>query len=152
MSALRVCLHHGDSWVARAIRWQTRSHWNHASLLVGDVLYEALEGRGVINVRPLREVQAREEVKTFAVPHLTDEGAAKVVAFLERQIGKPYDLSMVARFVTRQQADRKESGRWFCSELAFAALREGGVSLLCRVEPWAVSPGMLAYSPRLVAA
>lgn len=151
MSALRVVLHHGTSWVARAIRWQTRSHWNHASVCDQDGwLWEAIEGRGVVHERTLADARQREEVAVFAVPHLTDAGAWQVRAFLSRQIGKPYDYGMVARFVTREQADRRESGKWFCSELVFAALREGGVSLLARIEPWAVSPQHLAISPRLV--
>ena len=151
MSTLRVCLHHSGGWIARAIRWQTRSYWNHASVLVGNTLVEALPGPGVSARRTLADAQRTEDVRVFTIPHLTDEGAAKVVAFLDAQLGKPYDKTMIIRFVTRQQANRRQRGQWFCSELVFAALQAGGVNLLSRIEPWAVSPGTLALSPRLVA-
>jgi len=55
----------------------------------------------------------------------------------------------VARFVSRRQASRASRGKWFCSELAFAAARKGGVHLLKNVEPWEVSPGGLSRSPLL---
>jgi hypothetical protein len=41
------------------------------------------------------------------------------------------------------------NARWFCSELVFAALAHAGVHLFARIEPWAVSPGLLAISPLL---
>jgi hypothetical protein len=65
------------------------------------------------------------------------------------ELAKDYDYGMVARFVSRRQASRTESDKWFCSELVFAALRKAGIELLRDVEPWAVSPGLLAKSPLL---
>jgi hypothetical protein len=65
------------------------------------------------------------------------------------ELAKDYDYTMVARFVSRRQASRTESEKWFCSELVFAALRKAGIELLRDVEPWAVSPGLLAKSPLL---
>ena len=80
---------------------------------------------------------------------MTAEQEEHVKAFLGRQVGKPYDLSMVIRFLTRQQETRESKGKWFCSELVAAALGKA-VPVLARIEPWAVSPGMLSYSPLLV--
>jgi hypothetical protein len=51
--------------------------------------------------------------------------------------------------VSRRQASRKAAGVWFCSELAFAAARQAGISLLGATEPWEVSPGLFARSPLL---
>lgn len=54
---------------------------------------------------------------------------------------------MVARFVTRRQADRESAGKWFCSELVFAAFQAAGIDLLARTEAWEVSPGLLLRIP-----
>lgn len=148
---LRVALHHGSSLVSRAIRLQTRSAWNHASLVFpSGMLVESLEGQGVTDTRTLDAVRATERVQTFVVPGLSEPQARAAMAFALAQLGKPYDWTMVLRFITRRQEDRKSTGAWFCSELVAAAFRHAGYPLLHRVEPWAVAPGTLALSPLLV--
>ena len=79
----------------------------------------------------------------------TEEALGKVWFFAKEQIDKGYDYTMVARFVSRRQEQRSSSDKWFCSELVFAALQKAGIDLLRDVEPWAVSPGLLAKSPLL---
>ena len=89
-------------------------------------------------------------VDIFRVEGLSMSEGQKAINFAHEQIGKGYDFLSIARFLIRSQSRRKESGRWFCSELVFAALRKAGVDLLERIEPCDVSPGMLALSPRLI--
>lgn len=84
---------------------------------------------------------------TFEITQPCD--VAAVERFLLDELDKSYDYGSVLRFVSREQAARRDSGKWFCSELVFAALQKGGLNLLSRIEPWAVSPGLLAYSPYL---
>jgi len=143
-----VGLHKGKSWLSRLIRWQTRSQYSHASaVLLGldPVTIEAVEG---IGVHKLGFRGFQPDVDYFLAP-LTEEQERAAVEFLEEQIGKPYDWSMVARFISRRQEARKTSGKWFCSELVFAAIKKAGVALLSGCEPWEVSPGLLAKSPLL---
>src|SRR5690606_21875536 len=82
------------------------------------------------------------------IPLGADE-VLRLRGFLEKQTGKSYDYRMVFRFITRLQETRKSRGKWFCSELVFAALQQCGIDLLSRTEPWEVSPGLLARSPYL---
>lgn len=70
-----------------------------------------------------------------------------ILRFLEAQLGKKYDYTMVIRFITREQETRASSGKWFCSELVFAAFLAAGIALLARTEAWEVCPGLLARSP-----
>jgi hypothetical protein len=146
-----VALHRGEGFIARAIQWQTRSGYSHASVLLeaAELVIEAREFQGV-RIVPWAEVMASgERVDLFRVAGLTEEQEIAVREFLWDQIGKPYDYTMVARFISRRQEERTSSGKWFCSELVFAAFAQAGVKLLERIEPWAVSPGMLSLSPLL---
>ncbi len=144
-----VCLHSAPGVIGTIIRWQQRGAWSHASLY--------FPGRGVIEAREFCGVRAlpalapkpAEVIARYTVRGLTPELEERVFAFAQAQLGKPYDYTMVARFLTRRQADRKEAGRWFCSELAFAALKHAGIDLFAATEPWEVSPGLLARSPLL---
>jgi hypothetical protein len=80
----------------------------------------------------------------------TEAQELSIAIFLTDQLGKPYDYTMVARFISRRQAAREQSGKWFCSELVYYAFMQAGINLLDRIEPWAVSPGLLALSPLLI--
>jgi len=150
-----VLLYRGAGPVAAAIRWQTRGAYAHVALLVPDegelacgYLYEARPDRGVVRryTSLYRERERGATVLAVAAPLNRDA----LLAFAARQVGKPYDFTMVCRFVSRQNEARKSSGKWFCSELVFAALAEAGVRLFARTEPWEVSPALLARSPLLV--
>lgn len=146
-----IALHRGRGFIGKAIQWQSRSVYSHASVLLDEATaIEAREFKGVRMVFANMLAQPGERVDHFAVAGLTEAQAATVREFLYAQIGKPYDYTMVARFISRRQASRKSKGKWFCSELVFAAFAKAGVNLLDRVEPWAVSPGLLSLSPLLI--
>ena len=162
MSGLRVALFPGgSSLISRAIRWQTRGRYSHAAILFSDgVLIESREGQGVRRLWPYAAAiyLGAERADLFRLvlpdpppaaptPHPVNEPAAR--AFAEAQLGKSYDLGSVLRFVTRTQESRNGSGKWFCSELAFAILTKAGAPPLARIEPWAVSPEHLSHSPLL---
>jgi hypothetical protein len=141
--------------------------YTHAGLVVqvgsGEAfLYEAVEGTGV-RVMPVQErrLQAGEVCDLYAVEGLEQTIPGSLLGFLTLQLGKPYDYRMVVRFVPllfdllpwvnerRQRATRRSAGRWFCSELVFAALEKAKVSLFARTLPWQVSPDFLSRSPLL---
>ena len=146
-----VALHRGEGFIAQAIQWQTRSVYSHASVVFEEtgVVIEAREFKGVRSILWDEVAASGEAVDVFRVKGLLPEVEEAVGEFLQAQLGKPYDYTMVARFITRRQGAREESGKWFCSELVFAAFAQAGVKLLERIEPWAVSPGMLRLSTRL---
>jgi len=146
---LRVVLFRGKGLLSRLIKWQTRGEFSHAAIANGDVLYEAREGAGVRAMLWDAEEKKRHDYEEYDVPVANAEQYHDVMRFLQKQLAKPYDYSSVLRFVSRRQASRKSSGKWFCSELVFAALRKGGIELFKNIEPWAVSPQMLSYSPVL---
>ncbi len=147
---LVIALHRGTGLISRAIQWQTRSHYSHASVMCRNGCgIEAREGKGVrITSDWLKFKAPGEQVDLFTVK-VTEEQANSIEAFLLDQVGKKYDWTMVLRFVSRRQAARDESGKWFCSELVFAAFQQAGIDLLRDTQPWEVSPGLLGRSPLL---
>ena len=144
---ITILLYSGTSTISRLIRWQTRSQYSHAAAILPDgTLIEAREFEGVLSRYPT--ISRDMEAERFTV-EVTDAQAEIIERFLKAQVGKRYDYTMVARFVTRRDEARRTSKKWFCSELVFAAFKKAGVALLRDTEPWEVSPGMLARSPLL---
>jgi uncharacterized protein YycO len=161
---LRFGFHVGVGIISSAIRWQTRSlrdgvKYSHISVVAEDgTLLEAHEGaRRVIQQRRLEEVRQFERVDTAHIL-LDRTGRDRAWQFLWSQLGKPYDYLMVLRFLSRRGKSKGTEGRWFCSELAYAACQAAGVPLFGRTEAWEVSPGMFSryrdwtwdYNPQLV--
>lgn len=142
----------------RIIRWQTRGKYGHAKLLFVSAdetpfVIEACFGwpwesgaqKGVILRRA--EPDGKERATAwFAIPSMTPDGTEAAWRFAAAQVGKPYDLTMVLRFLSRRQESRKSRGKWFCSELAFAAIAKGGVALFQGTEPWEVAPDWIRRS------
>ena len=124
-----------------AIRWQTRSHWSHAALLVGDALiYEAWQGEGVRK----KVITDWEDTKTFEVP-TTGEQDEKIIAHAESKLGAAYDYRNVFRFVTRTRPCAND--RLFCSEYVMDCFAAGGILLFKRVSSAKVNPGHLEWTP-----
>jgi uncharacterized protein YycO len=145
---LRFGAHVGTGVVSRLIRWQQRSDVSHISLIDNDNrLIEALEFRGVTDVRTLESVRNEQRVDVFSVMVFPDQ-QRRAIEWARQQVGKRYDYLSVLRFVTRRDA-REHNGKWFCSELAFVAAQQAGVALLERISPSEVSPGHFVMSPLL---
>ena len=151
---MKVVLFKSKGFFQSLIKWQTRSKYSHAAILTSDgVLIEATTPGGV---RAIADWKQTPDAEIFKVEGFGGywgqrrEDENKAIAFLSEQIGKPYDYLMVARFVSRLQESRRTSGKWFCSELVFAAMQKADITLLRDTEPWEVSPGLLARSPLLI--
>lgn len=145
---LRIGLHRTGGWMSRLIKWQTRSEYSHASLVLpDDTVLEALQGKGVIHGRSIRSVKEQVDLFEVACGVPVTEAA---LTFAKAQIGKGYDWTMVIRFLTRQPESRKQSKKWFCSELVYASFAEAGWPLLRDTAPWEVSPELLSKSPYLI--
>jgi uncharacterized protein YycO len=139
-----IALFRGRGVVSTLIRWQTRSVYSHAALVLPDGrIVEAWQGDGV----RVKRLDDWSHVDRFEVADMTDEQWIAALDFALRQVGQGYDYWAIMRFVSRRHMP--DNDRWFCSELVFAALEAAGVRLFERIEAWAVSPGLLAIAPRL---
>lgn len=153
-----VLLLENNKFLSRLIRWQTRSAHSHSAIYIDGKVYEAVWPKvRVLSLAEFLEDYNQSFINVY-VPcypfsnrhyQLSNEKKEKLAAFLNKQLGKKYDLTMVLRFLTRRQESRKSRNQWFCSELVAAAFEKAGFSLLSRIEPWEVSPKMLSISPLL---
>jgi len=147
MYAPRILLFKGRGVVSRCIRWQTRSEYSHAALMLKDgSIVEAWQGEGVRTTR----LKDWCNVDVFGVREMTDSQWAIAIEYALEQVGKGYDYWGCVRFVSRRRLP--ENDKWFCSELVFAALQRAGISLLHRIRADEVSPGMLSLSPLMIPA
>jgi hypothetical protein len=141
----RILLYRNRGFIPWLIRFQTRSVYSHAAILLPDgltVIEAAFTG---VKARRWNSNDSHY-ADVFAVRGLTDW--ARVEAYLWDEIGCPYDWRSVFRFITRRDAGSKD--RWFCSELVMSAIASGYTHLLARIEPWAASPRDLSISPLLM--
>lgn len=143
---VRVALFRGKGIISALIRWQTWSKYSHAAIVMPDgYIVEAWHtGPGVRRKLP----SSTDGVDIFNIQGLTEDQSAIAEKFALDQIGTKYDYFGVFRFLNRRKVG--DNGRWFCSELVYAALKNAGVHLLSPdTEPSRVSPGLLGRSPLL---
>lgn len=142
---MKILLFRGRGFLSRLIRWQTRSAYSHAAVLLDDQhIIEAWQGAGV----RLKRMTDWADVDVFEpVVTLDAHQLAKVRLFLVEQTGRGYDYWGVLRFISRRRLP--ENGKWFCSELVFEAFRQAGMTLLERIDASEVSPQLLSLSPLL---
>ena len=170
----------GTSLLSRLIKWETRSSISHVSVVqVPDAVWDARREtiawgplHAALDTCPVWEAWGellkpsrsgvfkrtgiheghkpgtRIRLMRLADGHAGQLDELAVVTFLDRLVGRKYDWLGLVRFALR--IDRNKATRWFCSELAHAALERGGVRLLDRVVSYWVSPGDIYRSPKLV--
>ena len=135
--SVTILLFKGKGWISRLIRWQTRSIYSHAAILVGvDTIIEAWQGTGVRK----KKITRWDDIDAFRI-YCSDRQKKDVIEFLHKQLGKKYDYRSVFRFLIKIPAGIND--KWFCSELAFDALLTGRMQVLNNIEPEEVSPAHL---------
>lgn len=146
----KILLYRGTGFIDTIIRWQTWGSVAHAALWVpanvtGNYIIEATAS-GVIS-RPL-DNPFSEPAEVYDVPMMSESGWASAIIYAKKQIGKPYDFRGLFQFVARDGSDNPRA--WFCSDLVFECVRQGGVLLVARVPRCKVSPEKLRESGLLV--
>lgn len=137
-----VLLVHRRSWLGAAIRWVTRSPWNHAALLEGarhgDECWtiEAADLDGVRH-RRITDYEQDPTVRALAVyewPGLTGAQRLAILEWAEARNGAKYDTRQLlgiylrARLpgLSRARNRLDDAGRMICSELVGRALAAAG--------------------------
>lgn len=145
----KVCIHFysGKGFLSRLIRWQTRSKFSHTSISIDKRFWESNPPK--VSTCDLSYAMKKRKPSLTTEINIKDIEAMEMVKWLDGQVGKKYDFTMVIRFVTRQQEARKSKGKFFCSELIGAAFKHIGVDLFRETDPWEISPGFLSRSPLL---
>ena len=110
--------HYGYGIVSTLIRWFSRGRYNHISIELDGVVYEAKEGKGVIATT--KGAWDDSTVVDSISFELSPFAETEIFVFLQEQIGKKYDYRGVLSFLWG--FTRPRMGRWFCSELAFVTV------------------------------
>jgi len=143
-----IVLHRGNGLISRAIMWQTRGRYSHASVIFPDGWhFEAREGKGVQWHKKF-EPNKGDVCEFFQIP-ITEAQLERMIAFANRERGAKYDWRSVFAFLTRTTPSSSHADKWFCSEIVVALLADAGIRLFRATEPWEVDPDMLARSPVL---
>lgn len=109
--------------VSKIIMKTTSCPWHHVAVAFGDVVIEA-RFTGVQKTT-LSELKSRGKHHIVDVP-LSDEN--KALRFALSQIGKGYDFSGLVGFIANKNLENPRL--WYCSELANAIAKHGGVTLV----------------------
>lgn len=142
----RVLLFTGGDPIAAIVKWQSRSHYSHAALLIPgtNTVVESYPFQGV-RVRKLTP-KDWQRIHAYEVPGMTGRQWEGCIDFARSQCGAGYDWRNVFRFVSRIPA--RQNHRWFCSELVFEAIAKVYLRIL-QMDAAYVNPGHLAASPYL---
>lgn len=145
-----ILLKRGRGQISRDIEFVTHSQFSHAALVSdpenGLIIEAGLHGVGHSHVNDFIGTSS-----VFRVESLTDEQAAKVVKYAEKQLGKPYDyeemIDMFLRYVFHIPNNEMEKGRFVCSTFVNAAYASVGIRLTKQYLP---SPEDIYESPLLM--
>lgn len=99
------------------------------------MVYESVTAGGVRRV-PAETFPALWQ-KIESVP-VSVENPRELLAFLNRQVGKPYDWFAILALPFRESWHRRN--KWFCSELVAEALSAGGSNAVPRLKSYRVTP------------
>lgn len=140
-----VLLFRGLGIASALIRWQTRSRYSHAAILLpgrGGTIIESWQWDGVRT----KTLTDWDGIDVYDVAGMSPEKWHRAISWAQSHIGAGYDWTGVMRFLSRRRVHWDD--KFFCSELVFAAMCFAGVRLL-KAHPAEVSPGLMALSPLL---
>jgi len=145
---LTIGLYKSKTTISKLIQWQTRGEYSHAAIHLDDGFAIEAWHKGGVQHHPIGSLHPRGTkvaiftIESFYFPDLTQ-------AYAMDQVGKKYDFTMVARFMSRRGETRRSKDKLFCSELVFDALVYGGLPLFENTLGWEVSPDLIKRSPHI---
>lgn len=148
---MKIALFKSNGFFYNFIKFFTKGEYTHAGIF--------LTNGKVAEVKPFHKVAIEPDIyyknKSGTILELydveiTSEQETIIMDFITKQLGKSYDYWTILGFVFyKTKEGRKSYGRWFCSELVFAAFEKAGINLLERTNAWNVSPVMISYSNKI---
>jgi len=135
-----------EGWVAKTIRFMTRSEYSHVDFLfekdcgVGYYALGSTVKKGVEVVSILDRIKGSSKYCVMEALGCEDVVRDSLIS----QIGKPYDWTAVFGYILRRNWNDDQA--WFCSELISWGLKVTGLRISNKV-PWRVTPQDLLESP-----
>lgn len=110
---------------SKIIRWLTGSDYSHVIPIVDGVFFQAKMFDGVIVSGRQKAMEGQDECCDIDLG-FTEEQDIKAIEFLQNQVGKPYDYGGAAAIPLIKTEGWQSSNKWFCSEIAYAAMVMAG--------------------------
>jgi hypothetical protein len=169
-----IAQYKGIGFPSREIRFLTRSQYSHSAflfdasteracqkilkagrdlggiqyILVGSVVEAWMpEVRNVASISSQHQTGVSVDIFRLEDPLTLAEEMA-LIMFLVPEMGTPYDLRSVFRFITKRPGNSLDNS-WFCSELVFAGLQKVHRDLFVSTPAWMVPPDWIPRSPVL---
>lgn len=115
----------GSDFISRAIAFAEKDGWpTHCDVKVTGGCLVGAHIDGGVQARPPNYDRTTMSCELYVSIDVPDEVEEKFNAFVNAQIGKPYDVTAIAGVVFGR--DWRERDSWFCSELVAAALEDCG--------------------------
>lgn len=128
---IRIRFVTGNDFVSNAIRVGERDGWcTHAEAVLPDGSLLGAHIDGGVQIRPAgydKATMTRElivDLSGYPGIVMGDNTDGRFLAFLQAQVGKPYDVTAIAGLALDR--NWREDDSWFCSELMAAALEKCG--------------------------
>lgn len=129
---MKVIFYSGDSLISRLIKWRTRSQYSHVAIETDGHVYESSVWLGVTKTK--HGNSQYEYMEHFDI-HLTPDQKTILIAFLEAQLWKGYDYTLIWAIALNKIGNRR--WKWICSELVQKALEKIGFLKACKImTPW----------------
>jgi uncharacterized protein YycO len=145
---MKIAMYKGTGVGSELILYFSRGGYSHAAVMLNDgSIIESKEFHGVRRRASVTDQLTNNYTIDIFDVTTTPEQDKIIENFLVSQLGKGYDYASVVGFVVYASKEgRRSYGKWFCSELVFAAFQKAGIDLLKRIDAWKVSPTILSYN------
>jgi len=146
-----IAQYRGIGPLSKGIELFTRSDWSHSAIVIkrgchSFTLYEAWGFKGVVRVdgdNMISVLSANHRPGT-PVDIFEVNLPCPNMYFIEAQVGKKYDWSLINKFITRLPATI--NNRWICSELVGEFCKRSGLAMQ-NMPTWKMAPEHIGISP-----
>ena len=136
---------HGSHLLSRIIRIVLDSHWNHATMYLGNGKYIEANNKGV-EIKPLDKYKVKD-IEVYRHNKMSDLKRKIIVSYAMQEVGKHYDIFQLIQlffyFIFGIRGKAREIGsknRYICSELVAEAYHKTGLRVYKNYNPTQISP------------
>ncbi len=142
---------HGNHLISRIIRVVLDSHWNHATMYIGNGKYIESNNKGV-EIKSLDKYKSKD-IEIYRHKKISDLDRKRIVSHAMQEVGKRYDFLQIIQllfyFVFGIRGNAREIGsknRYICSELVAESYKTAGLKVYKNYNPTQISPADFSES------
>ena len=136
---------HGNHLLSRIIRIVLDSHWNHATMYLGNGKCIETNNKGV-EIRPLDKYKVKD-IEVYRHNKISNLQRKMMVSHAMQELGKRYDILQLVQlffyFMFGIRGNAREIGsknKYICSELVAESYHKTGLKVYKNYNPTQISP------------